>query len=102
MRTEIASLVAAGKSYDDVVDYYVSKYGSQEVLAAPIDKGFNRLAWFLPYAVGMIGVMVVGGVAVKWARRPQDTDPAVVTTPADDADAKIRQERLNDELRDLD
>ena len=29
-----------------------NKYGSQEVLASPIDKGFNRLAWMLPYAVG--------------------------------------------------
>ncbi len=102
MRTEIAALVAAGKSYDEVVDYYVSKYGSQEVLAAPIDKGFNRLAWFLPYAVGLLGVVVVGGMAVRWTRRPQERVQAVVTTPADDAEAKHRQERLNDELRDLD
>jgi len=102
MRTEIAGLVAAGRSYDEVVDYYVAKYGSQEVLASPIDKGFNRLAWFLPYAIGLIGVMVVGGVAVKWTRRPKEDGAAVVTAPADDAAATERQERLNDELRDLD
>src|SRR5690606_35291358 len=69
MRLEISELVAAGKSYDEVVDYYVKKYGSQEVLAAPIDEGFNRLAWFLPYAVGLLGIMVVGGVAIRWTRK---------------------------------
>ena len=26
-----------------------TKYGSQEMLGAPIDKGFNRLAWLFPY-----------------------------------------------------
>ena len=68
MRTEIAGLISAGKSYDEVVDYFVKKWGSQEVLAAPIDKGFNRLAWFVPYAVGFIGILVVGSVALRWTR----------------------------------
>ena len=40
----------------------MDKYGSQEVLAAPIDKGFNRLAWLLPYAVGRASASpIVGG-----------------------------------------
>ena len=30
----------------------VEKYGSQQFLAAPIDKGFNRLAWLFPYLLG--------------------------------------------------
>lgn len=101
MRQEIAQLVAEGKSYDEVVDYYVKKYGSQEVLAAPIDKGFNRLAWFLPYAIGMIGVFAVGLVAVRWSRR--ESAPAQAdTTSGDSATQQAREERLADELRDLD
>jgi cytochrome c-type biogenesis protein CcmH len=107
MRTEIAGLVAAGKSYDEVVDYYVAKYGSQEVLAAPIDKGFNRLAWFLPYAVGFIGILVVGSVAVRWTRHshaasPSGLAPEAGLAPADETAAQQRRERLDDELRDLD
>ena len=100
MRQEISALVADGKSYDEVVDYYVKKYGSQEVLAAPIDKGFNRLAWFLPYAVGALGVLLVGGVAVRWTRRGGDR--AVTAPPADSAAHQEREARLDDELRDLD
>jgi cytochrome c-type biogenesis protein CcmF len=100
MRTEISELVAAGMSYDEVVDYYVKKYGSQEVLAAPIDEGFNRLAWFLPYAVGAIGIMVIGGVAIKWTRRPSEL-PAVAPV-TDSPEQQQREARLEDELRDLD
>ncbi len=99
MRTEISELVAAGKSYDEVVDYYVKKYGSQEVLAAPIDKGFNRLAWFLPYAVGLVGIIVVGGVAVRWTRKTTDVP---VVAPVQTAARQEREARLDDELRDLD
>lgn len=104
MRQEIAALVAEGKSYDEVVDYFVKKWGSQEVLAAPIDKGFNRLAWLLPYAVGFIGILVVGTVAVRWTRHGHEGS-AAGTAPqpsAEDAAARQRRERLDDELRDLD
>jgi len=99
MRAEIADLVASGKSYDEVVDYYVKKYGSQEVLAAPIDEGFNRLAWFLPYAIGLVGILVVSGVAIKWTRK---SDAAPVAAPAPTAVTEAREARLDDELRDLD
>jgi cytochrome c-type biogenesis protein CcmF len=107
MRTEIAGLVAAGKTYDEVVDFYVKKYGSQEVLAAPIDKGFNRLAWLLPYAVGFVGILVVGGVAVRWTRhgRVESTSGVALAgagAPADDPATQQRLEKLDDELRDLD
>jgi len=106
MRQEIAQLVAAGKSYDEVIDYFVGKWDSQEVLAAPIDEGFNRLAWFLPYAVGFIGILVVGGVALRWSRQPREAmasgAPAGQVSAADASARQSREERLDDELRDLD
>jgi len=98
MREEIARVVAQGKTYDEVIEYFVAKYGSQEVLASPIDKGFNRLAWFLPYAAGLLGVMIVGGVAFRWSRRAGDR--AASETPAP-VNAEL-ESRLDDELRDLD
>lgn len=101
MRHEIADLIAQGKTYDEVVDYYVTKYGSQEVLAAPIDKGFNRLAWFLPYAAGMLGIVAIGGMAVRWTRRRNDADEPHAADLNTDA-VREREARLDDELRDLD
>jgi cytochrome c-type biogenesis protein CcmF len=99
MRAEVATLVAAGKTNDEIINYYVEKYGSQEPLASPIDKGFNRLAWLLPYGLGAVGVMVIGGVALRWSRR--GAAAAGEAEPAASGNAAL-ESRLDDELRDLD
>jgi cytochrome c-type biogenesis protein CcmF len=98
MRKEIASLVAAGKSRDEIIAHFIQKYGSQEVLSEPIDQGFNRLAWLLPYVIGAVGIGTVGAVAVRWSRHARHADPADAAPPADSA----LQTKLDDELRDLD
>ena len=96
MRDEIADLLDQGKTKDDVIQYFVAKFGSQEPLASPIDEGFNRLAWLFPYLIGISGALGVGVIAVRWSRQtsehalpPEDTDPQLET-------------RLDDELRNLD
>jgi len=101
MRTELSGLVKQGKTREDVIQYFVAQYGSQEPLASPIDKGFNRLAWFFPYAVG--GFAAIGGAFVvrKWSRRSHD-EPAMtqpIAAPAEDAEM---QARLDRELENLD
>jgi cytochrome c-type biogenesis protein CcmF len=96
MRTELAGLIAKGMTNDQVIDYFVTKWGSQEVLASPIDKGFNRLAWLLPYGVGAIGIVTIGAVALRWSRRRVAPEPVLTTAPAS------LHARLDDELRDLD
>jgi cytochrome c-type biogenesis protein CcmF len=100
MRDEVAKLVSAGKTHEEVIQHFIAKYGSQEVLAQPIDKGFNRLAWSVPYAVGVAGVVMIAGVAVRWSRRRRlsATAPGAAAHPIDQA----LQDRLDDELRDLD
>ena len=97
-RDEISKLVAEGKTYDDIIDYFVTKYGSQEVLAAPIDEGFNRLAWALPYLAGLVGIVAVGGVAVRWSRRMSSAGPSQGPPVADAA----LESKLDDELREFD
>ena len=102
MRAELAKLVADGKSEQQIVDYYIAQYGSEEPLASPIDRGFNRLAWAVPYVLGSAGLLLVGVVAVRWTRRHPDAEAdapkAKVPEPADTA----LESRLDDELRDLD
>ena len=73
MRAEVAKLLDAGKTRDEVYQYFIAQYGSQEPLAAPIDKGFNRLAWLFPYLVGATG-------AVAWRSWPCAGPPAVRPT----------------------
>jgi cytochrome c-type biogenesis protein CcmH/NrfF len=89
-------LVAEGQSRDAIVAAFVKEYGGQDVLLQPIDKGFNRLAWLFPYLVGGVSAVIVGFTAVRLTRR-RDTnlDSAGPEDPA-------LEERLDDELRDLD
>jgi cytochrome c-type biogenesis protein CcmF len=104
MRAEISNLVKMGLTREQVLQYYVKKYGSQEPLAMPIDQGFNRLAWLLPYVFGSGGLLLIGIAAVRWSRRrpgvaaAAEPVPAAATTAAD----LELEARLDDELRDLD
>jgi cytochrome c-type biogenesis protein CcmF len=91
-------LVEQGKTRDQIVASFVQRYGGQDVLGAPIDTGFNRLAWAFPYLVGVGSAVAVGLVAVRLSRRNQSrADAADEREP----DAALEQ-RLDDELRDLD
>jgi cytochrome c-type biogenesis protein CcmF len=98
MSQEVTRLVNQGKTRDEVIQYFVAKYGSQEVLAQPIDRGFNRLAWLLPYGAGLAGVIGAAAVAMRWSRRGHE---APATGTAVTASTELQQ-RLDDELRDLD
>jgi cytochrome c-type biogenesis protein CcmF len=101
MRTELSGLVKEGKTREDVIQYYVAKYGSQEPLAAPIDKGFNRLAWFFPYAVGGFAAVAGAFIVRKWSRRSHD-DPRMPEQPVPSAEDAALQARLDRELENLD
>jgi cytochrome c-type biogenesis protein CcmF len=89
-------LLAEGKGYDAIRAAFVQEFGTQAVLAAPIDRGFNRLAWLLPYLVGLAGAAALGFGAIRLSSRK----PAPGGSLAD-VDAAI-EARLDDELRNLD
>ena len=97
MRGRLASLIDQGKTHDEILSSFVEAYGSEEMLAQPQNKGFNRLAWFLPWTVGGGAAAIVGFMAVRWSRKPHDGSEASAAAidPAID-------ERLDDELRNLD
>jgi cytochrome c-type biogenesis protein CcmF len=99
MRTDLARLVGEGKTREEIVAYFVARHGSQEVLDAPIDRGFNRLAWLVPYAAGAASVALVGLLAIRWSRR-RGSDEAV--EPALTPRSRDLEDKLDDELRDLD
>ena len=97
MKDQLAEQIKAGKNRDQIREYFVAAYGSQEPLGAPIDQGFNRLAWLVPYALGATGVLAIGFAAAKWSRHGAAHQPE--QAPALDADLN---DRIDDELRDLD
>ena len=102
MRDEVSKLVAAGKGREDVYQYFITKYGSQEPLAAPIDKGFNRLAWFVPYALGTLSALGLGFAAFRLSQRPPRGPVSAGEAVQANAEERRLESRLDDELRELD
>jgi cytochrome c-type biogenesis protein CcmF len=100
MRGQLREQIEAGRGEREILDYFIAAYGSQEPLGAPLDEGFNRLAWFFPYLVGFGCLVAVGGVAVRWSRRGRVAEDEAAPAPEPiDADLDAR---LDDELRNLD
>jgi len=97
MRGQLAMLVDQGKSHDEIIQAFVTKYGNEEMLGEPMDRGFRRLAWLLPWSVGVGAAALIGFVAVRWSRQ-HDGDSAEALPAADPE----LDERLDDELRNLD
>ena len=95
-REELKGLVAEGLTRDDVLQFYIEKHGSQEPLAAPLDQGFNRLAWLFPYLLASTAAVALGSALLRWTRPGTEgvTDGMAV-------DAQL-EARLDDELRNLD
>ncbi len=102
-REEISRMLSDGKTPDQVIEYYLQKYPGESALAMPIDKGFNRLAWALPYTALLLGVGLLVLAAKRFARRPtvvaeaEHRPVANAEAPTDDYESK-----LDDELDDLD
>jgi cytochrome c-type biogenesis protein CcmF len=96
MRGELAAMIDQGKNHDQIIQAFLAKYGTEEMLGAPVDKGFNRMAWLFPYLIGATSAIAVAFVAVKWTRKSEPG--AAAPAPIDPA----LDGRIDDELRDLD
>ena len=88
-----------GKDHDAVIAAFIQEFGGEYILSAPLDKGFNRLAWMFPYLIGATGAAMVGFAAFRWSRLPRDQAADAVGARVDDP---LLQSKLDDELRDLD
>ena len=107
MRAELRAQIDQGKGHDEIINYFIGAttsdllalgFGGQQFLGAPVDKGFNRLAWLFPYLLGVGGIAGVGFVAMRWSKHPLSGEPTDIASATDAA----LNERLDDELRNLD
>ena len=90
MKADIASRIAAGDSKEEIEDALVAEFG-QQILAAPPKKGFNLLAWILPFVALFGGALVLGLFAWRWSRHREPSPPAPRLSPA-------LERRVDDEL----
>lgn len=91
LKEEIATQLAAGKTREEVLTYFSTKYG-EKILSAPTTTGFNLVAWVTPFAAVLAAGAVIVVVSRRWRRPPMP--PSAPPTPIDEA----RRARLADEL----
>jgi cytochrome c-type biogenesis protein CcmF len=92
---KLRRLLAEGKNREEILAIFVRDMG-QEVLASPIDRGFNRLAWLLPYGVALGALIAVLLTARRWSR------PRAHALAGDAGLDPTLNARLDDELKNLD
>jgi len=83
MRGIVREHLAAGESPEQVIQYFVDKYG-EWILLSPRRHGFNWLVWLAPAAAVAIGLAIFVVVVRRWTRRrvhatgaPVAIDPAM-------------------------
>jgi cytochrome c-type biogenesis protein CcmH len=79
MRAIIRERLAAGQTPDEVVRYFVDKYG-EWILLAPPEHGFTLLVWAAPVVAVLVGLAIVAWQLRRWTRpRP---GPVAALDPA--------------------
>lgn len=82
-RTEAAAQVAAGRTNQEILDFFVSRYGNTALMSPP-KEGLTAYAYAAPI-IG--GLAAIGGIAYalrRWKRRDNET-----ATPEDEATAAM-------------
>jgi cytochrome c-type biogenesis protein CcmF len=92
-RKKVHDMLEAGKTRDEIVAFL----GGSSALAAPPTTGINKIAWALPYGIGVAGAGVLAFGAWRFSKRT----PAATDVPAARADHDM-EDRLDDELSRLD
>ncbi len=74
MTASIRGMLDDGLSADAVIQAYVARYG-ESVLSAPTKKGFNLLAWVVPFAVLGMGSVFVVRLVKRWTANDPGASP---------------------------
>ena len=80
MRAIVREQLQAGKSPEQIKDFFVSKYG-EWVLLKPKTTGFSALLWILPYVV--LGAWIIAALwfVRRWVEKEKPTQEAADQAP---------------------
>jgi cytochrome c-type biogenesis protein CcmF len=93
---KLRGMIEQGMTRDEIVAAFVRDFGGEDILMAPPDRGFNRLAWLLPYLIAVAALAAVIFTARRWSH---PSTPAIAGNAGIDPALNAR---LDDELRNLD
>jgi cytochrome c-type biogenesis protein CcmH len=101
MRAVVREQLEAGKTPEQVKDFFVSKYG-EWVLLKPKTTGFAALLWILPYVALLLGVIAALWVIWRWtkSKRTKDKQTVKVSVTAEAKSNFLTQEIEEPNLED--
>ena len=97
MRGELAAAIDRGDSDDLSLQSFVQKYGPT-VLAAPPTTGFNRIAWVMPFAALVFGILLTVYIVRAWKSRPAAAPSGVAPVTGPELDVFRQQARRDTDL----
>jgi cytochrome c-type biogenesis protein CcmH len=97
IRRATRQMLAAGKSEQEILDYYVSVYG-ERILASPRARGFTLLVWILPWLFFIAGFVFLVFLLRSWTRKKPAM--AAVSSAAVRLDENLRV-RMEQEMKDF-
>jgi cytochrome c-type biogenesis protein CcmH/NrfF len=96
MAKQLRSMIDRGQSDDQIKDAFVQEYGVI-VLAAPTNKGFDRVAWIMPFVVFGLGMLAVVYVVKTWKSR-QAAAAVIANAAPEEMDEMKRRAREETEV----
>lgn len=100
MRGVIRQQLQSGKSEQEVIQYFVSRYGDRILLSPPL-QGLTLLAWLVPIALMICGMLLVFFVLRSWQshsnKEPDDADRAE-SMNLDEKELAYYQRQIEQEL----
>jgi cytochrome c-type biogenesis protein CcmH len=91
MKQELTAAVDRGDSDSAITQFFVQTYGTL-VLAAPPNRGFNRVAWLMPYLALLAGITLVVFIVWMWRKRPILTHTSVPAPVRGEELARFREQ----------
>ena len=95
IKAEVRRMLAAGAGEQEVLDFFVDKYG-EAILAAPQARGFNLLAYLMPALGFGVGLALVIRQLRRWRRAGAPSPPD--GTPSSGPSASPRDSVFRDQL----
>lgn len=97
-KEEIGDLVAEGRSKEEVLDLFATRYGDH-VLQKPPKSGYMLFLWLLPLAVLAVGGVWLWRTLRGWAKEPaQQTEGANASAIADPQPSEEHLEQVSRDM----
>jgi len=94
IKEEVRQKLASGQTKDQIMNTYVAQYG-EKILTSPPKKGFNLLAWVIPFSGIVLGGALIYLALSKWVKGPGLRKGQAKTKPGvldDYYDARVEEE----------